>query len=324
MRLTVLAIAVLLFAIATLIVRTQRLSNVVALVVAVASPYAAFATLIALALLIACRRVWLSIMACGIVVLTLAVQARWYYSGHPPLPGPSTDIRVLSLNLRKGQADATALVALAKARADVVAVSELTPDEARYLERAGINDTFPFSLLKPKPGAAGIGMWSRFPLSTVSPATGRHTAVSAARMQVPGVRLDPLVVSLHITSPVTAEAGSFRRWRDGIEDTKQGLDELAQTAGPGAVIVAGDFNSTPDMRQFRDLLTNGYRDAVEQTGAGFAPTFPSNTLLPPVLLIDHVLTRNAAASSIRTIDIPGSDHRALVATIKVPVDRTAS
>jgi hypothetical protein len=30
----------------------------------------------------------------------------------------------------------------------------------------------------------------------------------------------------------------------------------------------------------------------------------------------HILTRNAAASSIRTIKVPGSDHRALLATSK--------
>ena len=73
------------------------------------------------------------------------------------------------------------------------------------------------------------------------------------------------------------------------------------------------------MRQFRDLLNNGYRDAVEQTGSGFPPTFPSRTWHPPLLTIDHILTRNAAASSIETVYIPGSDHRALLGTIRVPV-----
>ena len=54
----------------------------------------------------------------------------------------------------------------------------------------------------------------------------------------------------------------------------------AEAADPGAVAVAGDFNSTPGMRQFRDLLSNGYRDAVEQTGAGYAPTLPVTPLFP--------------------------------------------
>ncbi|MEI8082722.1 MAG: hypothetical protein WCI74_12845 [Actinomycetes bacterium] len=63
------------------------------------------------------------------------------------------------------------------------------------------------------------------------------------------------------------------------------------------------------MRQFRDLLTDGYRDAVEQTGSGLAPTFPADTWLPTVITIDHVLTRNAVASSIMAIHVAESDHR---------------
>ena len=44
---------------------------------------------------------------------------------------------------------------------------------------------------------------------------------------------------------------------------------------------------------------------------------------PPVITIDHVLTRNAAASSIRTVKIKGTDHRALLATVRVPVEPAA-
>ena len=77
------------------------------------------------------------------------------------------------------------------------------------------------------------------------------------------------------------------------------------------------------MRQFRDLLTDGYHDAVEQTGSGFAPTFPAGTRFPPVITIDHILTRNAETSAIRTIEMPGSDHRSLLATVRVPVGPVA-
>jgi endonuclease/exonuclease/phosphatase (EEP) superfamily protein YafD len=98
------------------------------------------------------------------------------------------------------------------------------------------------------------------------------------------------------------------------------LDNFPAAAGPGAVIVGGAYNSTPDMRQFRDLLTHGYHDAVEQTGSGFAPTYPPDTWFPPVITIDHVLTRNAIACWIMTIDVPGSDHRSLLANSAIPVD----
>ncbi len=109
-------------------------------------------------------------------------------------------------------------------------------------------------------------------------------------------------------------------WRYGMAGAKAKLDNYATAAGPAAVIIGGDYNSTPDMRQFRDLLTDGYHDAVEQSGAGFAPTFKADSWLPPVITIDHVLTRNAVASMIRTVKIKGSDHRSLLATIRVPID----
>ena len=207
----------------------------------------------------------------------------------------------------------------------MITVSELTQEAVQRFSDAGLDKEFPYSVLNPAPGAGGIGLWSRFPLDLITPSELPYVTGVGARLQVPGVRFAPLVASVHVISPVAAEQNAFVQWRTGIDSGKAALGGIADFAGPAAVIIGGDFNSTPDMRQFRDLLTNGYRDAVEQTGAGFAPTFPSNRrTIPPLLVIDHVLTRGAAASSIRTIKVPGSDHRALLATIQVPLDPTAS
>ncbi len=323
MRVTALAVGALLFSVLTLVVRALPVSNVIDLVVAVASPYAALVALSGLALSALSRRVVMSVVAVVIVAATLAVQGHWYYFGQPPVVGEHVDIRVLSSNLRKGQADASSFVRLAKESADVITVSELTPAEARRFSQAGIEEEFPYSRLFPAPGAAGIGLWSRFPLAGVL-AKHRRTGIAAARLRVPGVRFDPLVASVHIVSPVAHNTRSFDVWRSGIAATKTELDDFADVAGPAAVIVAGDFNSTPDMREFRDLLTNGYRDSVEQTGAGFAPTFPSHTWHPPLITIDHVLARQAASASIRTVYVRGSDHRSLLATVDVPLDPTVS
>jgi hypothetical protein len=71
-------------------------------------------------------------------------------------------------------------------------------------------------------------------------------------------------------------------------------------------------------------LTDGCHDPVEQTGSGFALTFPADSWFPALITIDHVLTRNAVASSITTIDMPGSDHRSLLATVRVPLGPVAT
>lgn len=322
-RLTALTYVAVLVSVATVVARAAPLSNVFGLVVAVGSPYVPLVALLAVVISVAYRRILLSIVAVTVLVVTVAVQVPWYYFGHPADVGQHVDVRVLSSNLRKGQADAPSFVALAKASADVITVSELTPEEVERFSLAGIAEVFPYSVLTPAAGAGGIGLYSRFPLVTSPTENGRAT-FAAARLHVPGIRFDPLVASVHIISPVASDTDSFGLWRTGVTATKTALDGFAEAAGPAAVIVAGDFNSTPDMRQFRDLLTNGYGDAVEQTGAGFGPTFPSRTWHPPWITIDHVLTRQATATAIRTVYISGSDHRALLATVAVPADPTAS
>lgn len=298
-----------------MIVRALPLTNNVALVIAVGSPYVAVAAAVTLVLSLIARQWVLSLVAVVIVTANLAIQIPWYYFAQPVDVGAHVEIRVLSSNLRRGRADVPAFAELARSSADVIMLSELTPDWVRHFYSLGIRNEFPYSLLVPAPGASGFGMWSRFPLEAVSPLKGG--SMIAARMQVPGVPVDPVVAGLHIMNPLTFYGRAFRQWREGISAANLRMDHLAEIAGSGPVIVAGDFNSTPDMRQFRDLLATGYRDAVEQTGTGFAPTYPSYPGFPPLITIDHVLTRNAAATSVRTVEVRGSDHRAILATVEI-------
>lgn len=316
------AVIAVLFAAATLVARSLPAPNRPVLLLAVAAPYAPVLVMVALVLLALCRRMVLSIVAVAVLVAALAVQIPWYYLGRPADVGEHTDVRILSSNLSKGGAATSSFVELARNGADIVTVSELTPEAVQHFSQFGLDKHFPYSVLHPKPGAAGVGLWSRFPFAT----TWRkpYTAlVVAAQLQIPGVRFGPVVASLHIVSPL-ALGFAFSDWTGEIERDKRALGDFGRAAGPGAVIVGGDFNSTPDVRQFRDLLTDGYRDAVQQSGAGFGPTFPVSSWHPPLLTIDHVLTRQAAVPSIRTVEVPGSDHRALLATVEVPVDATAS
>ncbi|MCI4673464.1 endonuclease/exonuclease/phosphatase family protein [Candidatus Mycolicibacterium alkanivorans] len=317
--LTALAIAALLFAAAAVVARARPISNIPDLVLAVGSPYVALVALAGLIVASTAKRTTLSVFAVVVIAAALAVQVSWYYLGQRPTnEGQHVDIRVLSSNLRYGQADPSFFVKLAEQNADVITAAELTPEAVQRFTQTGIDKTFPYSSLIPAPRAGGVGMWSRYPLTTLSVARHRGISIPAVRLEVPGVATEPVLASVHVYSPVAGENNTDPEWRNGMAGATAQLANFAQIAGPGAVIVGGDYNSTPDMRQFRDLLTDGYRDAVEQLGAGFAPTFPSNSWYPPLLTIDHVLTRNAAASSIRTIEVPGSDHRALLATFEVP------
>jgi endonuclease/exonuclease/phosphatase (EEP) superfamily protein YafD len=144
---------------------------------------------------------------------------------------------------------------------------------------------------------------------------GYEMAFVSAQIRVTGISIDPTVVVAHIAGPWPQPIDDWRRDLDRLPVT---LLEVAEGTGGGAVVVAGDLNSTTDMRPFRGLLRNGYRDAAEQSGAGIEPTFPADWRPPPFLAIDHILTRNCTATSLRTMKIPGSDHRGLVATVVIP------
>jgi len=289
------------------------------LVLAVAGPYMIIATFLTMSVAIIFRRKVAAFASLVALILGLCTQAPWYISSKYYGAQPYSELRILSLNLRKGQADAQHFVDLAKNGADVITVSELTSGSVQRLSAAGINASFPYAALVPAPGATGKGLWSRFPIAKVELARHQPGAIVAVRLGIPGQQLAPLVVSLHITSPLANYGRSFDEWRGGIRGTAADLADFANIAGQAPVIAAGDFNSTPDMWQFRDLFGLGYRDSAEEVGAGWGPTFPSNQRFPPLITIDHVLTRNAVTESLRTVTVPGSDHRALLASIRLPL-----
>lgn len=311
--------ALLAFTALGLVVRDQPVTSVSRLFLAVGATYVPLAAFLALTLALLARQWVLAILGVVMLTATLVIQANWYFVGNPTsIAGPSVEVRVLSSNLRFGRAAPEGFVKLARENADVITVSELTPEAVERFNRAGLADSFPHSQLLPAQGAGGIGIWSRHPLTEVTAKRRRSVRIPGARVAIPGVELPPLVASVHIQSPVSDNTDTVDSWRYGMAGAKAQLDNFAREAGPAAVIIGGDYNSTPDMRQFRDLLTNGYRDAVEQLGAGFAPTFRSNSGVPPLITIDHILIRNAEAESIKTVTVEGSDHRALLATVLVP------
>ncbi|GJF08875.1 hypothetical protein NGTWS0302_29360 [Mycolicibacterium cyprinidarum] len=203
----VLVVLALGFSVFTLIARALPLPNNIVLFVAVGSPYVAVAVVVVLVMSAIHRRVAMALVAATIVVANVVIQVPWYYFGKPPDVGEHVDVRVLSANLRLGRADVPSFVELARGHADVITLSEMTPDWLRQFYATGIRAAFPYSVLVPAVGAGGFGLWSRFPLEVVTPLKGG--SMIAARVQVPGVRIDPVVASVHITNPLAFYGRAF-------------------------------------------------------------------------------------------------------------------
>lgn len=298
------------FAIAAIALAARYVPGVNRAVLATAAlaPYLAVGAPVA-ALLFAITHNWVGLVAAVVLTIAgIAVRWRWYVRGRADV---GVGIRVVSANLRYGRADADAVVRLAKAHADILAVQELTPQKADQISAAGMDGVLAHRYLRTREGPAGVGIWSRYPLTPGTDYEEFWLGMITARVSIPGLPSDVTVATTHLSAPWP---DPIQGWRDDLSRLGATLGEIAASA-PGPVILAGDLNATPDVLEFRRLLRDGYRDAAEQAGAGLTRTHPADIVLPPVFAVDHILLRGGTATSVRTQPVSGSDHRALLADI---------
>lgn len=275
-----------------------------------AAPYVMSTSVIALVLTLISRQWLYSLVAIAVLAVCATTQTHLYVAS--TAPEDAVSVSVMTANLRLGEASAQSLIhAVQRHKVDILMAEELTSAEADRLNAAGLSALLPYRAVRPGEGAVGTGLWSRYPLTDVRYPTQLTFAMVTARVEVPGLRLRPTAVALHVPGPVP----NATAWKTDISRLPSLLDRLPTDA---PVVVGGDFNATNDMPQFRQLLSHGYRDAADQAGAGYTRSYPSNRWFPPLIAIDHVVTRGAVATAVSTVQISGSDHRALATRIALP------
>jgi endonuclease/exonuclease/phosphatase (EEP) superfamily protein YafD len=199
---------------------------------------------------------------------------------------------------------------------DLVTLEEAVPADRRQLAATGALAGLGYQVAVERQDPFAFLVASRYPLVGVRvlEVDGLPTAVSA-ELEVRGRPLDLLVV--HTQAPV---GGDWHRWADDLAAVGRWV-----AARPGPVLVVGDFNATWGNQGFRALLADGLTDAAAARGVPFATTWDAALpVMPPVVRIDHVLTRGAVATSISTAPGPGSDHRALQAVVALPTRPTGA
>ncbi|WP_158550859.1 endonuclease/exonuclease/phosphatase family protein [Geodermatophilus sp. TF02-6] len=290
-------------------------SNRLVALSAFSSHLLALSPLAAVLLALARRRVaagLATVLTAGAVAVLLPT-----YVGSPTHAG-GRPLTVLTANVELGEADPAGVVAAARGSgADVVLLQELTPSLRTRLTAAGLDQLLPHSVEEALPGADGVGLWSRHPLVDEQHHDGLTFAAVSARLDTGDGQPGPTVLTVHAAGPWPQSADD---WVRDMAKLPGLLDQLAAQADEhgSPVLVGGDFNATWGNVQFRTLLQNGYRDAAEQFGAPWTATFPSGYAIPPLIGIDHVLVRKAGVDDLRTVEIPGSDHRGLLVRVGLP------
>ncbi|MFE9957033.1 endonuclease/exonuclease/phosphatase family protein [Micromonospora sp. NPDC005299] len=277
------------------------------------TPYVAAAALAPVVLALALRRrVPAVVAALAALALVAAVAPRVVRDDRPAADGPV--LRLLTANLLKGGADPARLVELVRAhRVDVLTVQEFTPEAAAELDRLGLATLLPYRVLNPEVGTTGSGLYARHPLSGTGwrRNEGFHFTQAYGTVAVPGA--PPLrVESAHPAAPYAV---------DVVPDWWTDLRAQPRATPRGGLsILAGDFNATLDHAPLRDLIDTGYVDAADAAGAGLSGTWGpyDGDPIPPVT-IDHVLVdRRIEVRAVSVHGVPGSDHRAVLAELRLP------
>jgi endonuclease/exonuclease/phosphatase family metal-dependent hydrolase len=103
------------------------------------------------------------------------------------------------------------------------------------------------------------------------------------------------------------------QWNDELD----GIARHLHAAHVRRELVVGDFNATWGNRGFRAILSTGLVDGAAARGDALDMTWSQlSSPLPPLIRIDHVLTGpGVVVTTIHSRPGPGSDHRALLATV---------
>ncbi|MFI7546268.1 endonuclease/exonuclease/phosphatase family protein [Actinoplanes sp. NPDC049599] len=277
------------------------------------TPYVAAWSVLPVLAALATRR-WLAatVAAVTLALFAAAVLPRAFADADRG-PQGGVALHVMTSNMLFGNADAGSIVELVR-RHDVavLAVQEFSPNAQRSLAAAGLGELLPYSSLGPEYGASGSALYSRFPIT--DPGVRRNSSgfnQAYGTVQPPGAQA-VTVESAHPLAPYSLEV--LGDWRDDLA-----AEPRTDPDGPPRILL-GDFNSTLDHGPLRDLVKGGYRDAADAAGQGLIGTWGpyDGDPIPPVT-IDHVLAdRRLGVGAVSVHDIPQSDHRAIVATLRVP------
>jgi endonuclease/exonuclease/phosphatase (EEP) superfamily protein YafD len=246
----------------------------------------------------------------------------WAYGGAflpSSSPDLEPDLRVVTFNTFVGAPDEGHVLSLVDdLDPDVLFLQEVfAPREEALL--AALGDRYPHHQVDRSPGVGAVVVLSRHPISAADPiidASDRSRGTSVVRLDVDGRPLQ--VASLHLISPCP-RCGTSILERLELEDDVRGaeigavLDRLDPEV---PAIVGGDLNSANRSTAYRRLVDAGFTDPQRDVGSGMGFTWPSDgRVLPPVVRIDWIVTRDVTAVAARVDEHRGSDHRAVVVDV---------
>jgi len=221
-----------------------------------------------------------------------------------PNPSLETDITVAQVNLYSNNRMETEQFPFAAFETvDVLTIQELNEVYHSSLART-LQTTFPYFIEEPWDTCCyGIGLYSKWRILNYE--IVRPFEVPIIRAEILCNDVPVTVISLHTMAPAFPDMTTERNKQLHL------VSEMASKAN-GPCIVLGDFNLVPWDSEFSRFLENGKLKSVRD---GFQATYPMDIGIP-LIPIDHIcFSDHFTATECRTVVIPGSDHKGMVASL---------
>jgi vancomycin resistance protein VanJ len=257
----------------------------------------------------------------------------WFWGGlfipqprHAQAGGETLSVMTFNV-LGKQDHTSQPIAAIRAENADVVFLQELNPNLAQAVQTE-LAGEFPYQVLAPVPGVAGMGVISKYPLH-LSPET-LPAPDWVGPPQVLSIEWNGITVNLvnfHMAPVGFADSPTVSRVDRTREYQAKVVADFARQAG--LIIAAGDANATSLSTSYH-ILTGQLHDSWGEAGFGFGNTFPGSDIpgsshphlagwpVPKWLIrIDYVFHSSEWRTiSARNAQFDGvSDHRGVVVVL---------
>jgi vancomycin resistance protein VanJ len=228
--------------------------------------------------------------------------------GHLLVPGKgggAYDLRVLSHNVDAANPDPAATARdLLSADADVIALEEITSADLKVY-KAQFAKAYPHVVSR-----GTVALWSKYPVEESEAVDVGFAWTRALRAEVSTPEGRVAFYVAHLASVRVGTSGFTSNQRN---ETIEQLGQQIAAEKLAGVVVMGDFNGTANDRSLAPI-TSGLRSAQGAAGYGFGFTWPAEF---PMARIDHIMVRGVTPTKAWVMKATGSDHRPVVAEIRV-------
>ena len=208
---------------------------------------------------------------------------------------------------------------LVSCAADVVIVVESTAAFMAIFDEGGGSDAYPNRVSDPDDDSDyAVTLATKRELGPRS----RMETIGPLRLAIADIDVDGVATLVVALNPMaTVDPGGHETWKEQIEVLKDLVPTLS-----GALIIAGDLNTTRFRPEFEELLELGLQDAFDMLGKGLDPSFKLGAegvlaKVGAVARLDHALVNDSVCPmAVENLEPCGSDHLPFKLRVAVRVE----